>query len=254
MARFSANLGFLWTELSLPDAILAAGNAGFDAVECHWPYDIDAKLVTAALQQSGLPMLGLNTRAGTRPGDAFGLAAVPGREADARFLIDEAIAYAVEIDCANIHVMAGVTDGQSGAEKTYRENLDYAAAKAEGKTILIEPLNTGSVPDYHLNNVDRALETIDAVGRDNVKLMFDCFHVQIMQGDLIGRLKSALPYIGHIQIAAVPDRSEPDHGDVSYSEILTALDAMGYDGFIGAEYRPRTETNAGLGWLKTYGA
>jgi len=134
----------------------------------------------------------------------------------------------------------------------YRENLNYAGSQAAdfGKIILIEPLNSGSVPGYHLNTVDAALDTIKAVGHKNIKLMFDCFHIQIMQGDLVARLKLALPHVGHIQIAAVPDRGEPDRGEVNYSNVIEAIDAMGYGGFIGAEYKPRSNTDAGLGWLK----
>lgn len=252
MARFSANLGYLWTDLSLPAAIIAAGKAGFDAVECHFPYDYEPEQVNAALQQCGLAMLGLNTRPGTQENDAFGLCAVVDRERDARVLIDEAIAYADQIQCGNIHVLAGITNGDQNSENVYRENLNYAGSQAAelGKTILIEPLNSGSVPGYHLNTVEAALDTIRAVGHKNIKLMFDCFHIQIMQGDLIARLKLALPHVGHIQIAAVPDRGEPDRGEVNYRNVVEAIDAMGYGGFIGAEYKPRSNTDAGLGWLK----
>jgi hydroxypyruvate isomerase len=218
MMRFSANLGFLWPELSLPDAILAAGRAGFDAVECHWPYAIAPADMQAALRQAGLAMLGLNTRMGVNGPLDFGVAAAPGREGEARSLIDEAIAYAGKISCRNVHVMAGRTLGSTGAEATFRKNLAYAADRAAslGITVLIEPINRRDAPGYHLSFVEAAAETIAAVGRPNLKMMFDCYHVQIIQGDLTKRLERYLPVIGHIQIAAVPDRSEPDNGEICY--------------------------------------
>ena len=142
MTCFSANLGFLWNDLPLPDAIRAASMAGFDAVECHWPYDVPAEDVAAALAETGLPMLGLNTRRGDLDAGENGVAALPGRKDDARAVIDEAITYAVAIQASNIHVMAGFAAGQA-AHDSFIANLDYActAAATHGITILIEPLN-----------------------------------------------------------------------------------------------------------------
>jgi hydroxypyruvate isomerase len=249
MTKLSANLGFLWADLPLPDAIRAAKRAGFEAVECHWPYAVPSANVKAALLDTGLAMLGLNTTRGGA-GDN-GLSAIPGREAEARAAIDEAVAYAAAINCANIHVMAGFTDRGAAAEQTFRANLTYACAQAapHGITILIEPLNSRDAPGYHLSDMDHAIATIKAVGAPNLKAMFDCYHIQIMQGDLAKRLAACLPHIGHIQIAAVPDRGEPDAGEVNYPWLLPAIDAMGWDGFIGAEYKPRAGTDAGLGWM-----
>ncbi|MFK7994663.1 MAG: hydroxypyruvate isomerase family protein [Granulosicoccus sp.] len=254
MTRFSANLGFLWQEHSLPDAIHAAAQAGFEAVECHWPYDTPADQVNAALEHTGLPMLGLNTRRGDVDAGDNGVAAIPGREAEARGYIDESIAYAASIACANIHVMAGYTDKSAACDSTFQENLRYACqnANAHGITILIEPLNHIDAPGYHLSTLDKALETLSKVNLPNLKIMFDCYHLQIMQGDLIRRLKTHLKDIGHIQIAAVPDRSEPDNGELHYPNIYRALDEMGWDGYIGAEYKPRAGTDAGLSWFKHY--
>ena len=250
MPRLSANLGFLWTELSLPDAIRAAAKAGFEAVECHWPYDVPVSDVQSALAEAGVPMLGLNTRRGDVAGGENGLAALPGREADARAAIDEAIAYATSTATGNIHVMAGFAAGGE-AHETFAANLTYACdvAAGQGITILIEPLNRYDAPGYFLSDSDQAVEIINAVGRPNLKLMFDCYHLQIMQGDLSRRLQNLLPHIGHVQIAAVPDRGEPDRGEVDYRHILTHLDAIGYDGYVGAEYKPRTTTEEGLGWM-----
>lgn len=250
--KFSANLGLLWTELSLPDAIRAAKNAGFDAVECHWPYSVDASVTQAALTETGLQMLGLNTRRGNLAEGDFGVAAIPGREAEARRYIDEACVYAAAINCRNIHVMAGFTDQDELAESTFRDNLTYACdtAAKNDQTILIEPLNSRDTPGYHLTDVESAISSIESVKRDNIKLMFDCYHTQIMQGDIIGRLRHCLPYIAHVQIAAVPDRGEPDAGELDYKCVLKALDDMGYAGYIGAEYKPRVSTKVGLSWMK----
>ncbi|MFK7861197.1 MAG: hydroxypyruvate isomerase family protein [Granulosicoccus sp.] len=254
MTLFSANLGFLWKELSLPDAIQAAAHAGFDAVECHWPYDVAASKVKDALSSAGLPMLGLNTRRGNVDAGDNGVAAIPGRVTEARNYIDESIAYAAAIDCANVHVMAGFTDKSPASEAVFQDNLRYACqnAQAHGITILIEPLNHFDAPGYHLSTLDKALETQSAVSQTNLKIMFDCYHLQIMQGDLTRRLKTHLHCIGHIQIAAVPDRSEPDNGELHYPTIYKALDDMGWTGYIGAEYKPQADTESGLGWLRAY--
>lgn len=252
MTKLSANLGFLWSELPLPDAIRAAKAAEFEAVECHWPYDIDAEEVSDALSETGMEMLGLNTKRGNVSGGENGLSAVAGREDEARKYIDEAIAYAAKLNCRNIHVMAGFTDGGEVAEQVFYGNLKYAceAAAKHGQTILIEPLNHHDAPGYHLQTADAAVATIEAVGATNIKLMFDCYHLQIMQGDLIRRLESVLDHVGHIQIASVPDRGEPDQGELDYRWLLPQIDALGWDGFIGAEYKPRDGTDAGLGWIK----
>ncbi len=246
MTRYSANLGFLWTELALPDAIRAAHRAGFEAVECHWPFAVPPDQVAAALQETGLPMLGLNTAKGA-PGE-FGLAALPGREAEARAGIDQAIAYADAIGAASIHVMAGLATGPD-ALAAYQANLRYACA-ATPRTILIEPLNSRDVPGYFLGTSTQAAGLIADLGLPNLRLMFDCYHLQIMEGDLSHRLAALLPIIGHVQIAAVPSRSEPDAGEVDFAHILNVLDQIGYSGAVGAEYRPRSTTDEGLGWIK----
>lgn len=253
MLRFSANLGFLWRELPLPDAIRAAKTAGFDAVECHYPYDVPAEAVRRALQETGLAMLGLNTIRGNVEAGGNGLAAVPGREAEARRAIGQAVEYAVATGTLNVHVMAGKAQGDA-ARATFIDNLGHACelSAQAGITILIEPLNHRDAPGYFLQTSEQALDIIEAVGRPNIKLMFDCYHLQIMQGDLTRRLQTCLSSIGHIQIAAVPDRGEPDHGEIDYRHILRMIETLGYDRPIGAEYRPAISTEAGLGWLAAY--
>ena len=249
--KFSANLGFLWADRSLPDAIRAAKAAGFHAVECHWPYDVPAAEVTAALQQTGLRMLGLNTRRGDVAGGENGLAAVPGRDAQARAAIDEAIAYAAAIDTPNIHVMAGFAQSRD-AHETFVKNLRYACEQAarHSITILIEPLNRYDAPGYFLTTTDQALAVISEVGTTNLKLMFDCYHVQLMEGDLTHRIEALLPSIGHIQIASVPDRGAPDHGELNYPHLFRTIARLGYNAPLGAEYKPAGDTNETLGWMK----
>lgn len=250
MASFSANLGFLWQELPLPDAIRAAKAAGFDAVECHWPYNFDAGAVAAALRETGLTMLGLNTSRGNVEAGDNGLAAIPGREDEAQAAIRQAVNYAVAIGALNIHVMAGKAEGEA-AHRTFVANLTYACerAAAHGIAILIEPLNHRDAPGYFLKTSGQAIAIISQVAASNLKLMFDCYHLQIMEGDISKRLEALQPHIGHVQIAAVPDRAEPDHGELDYRHIVRLLDTLGYEKPLGAEYRPKTTTDAGLSWL-----
>ncbi len=251
MPRFSANLGFLWKELTLPEAIRAAGRAGFAAVECHWPYDVPVEAVLEALVETGLLMLGINTRQGHNGPADFGVTAMPGREEEARRYIDEAVSYAAAIGCRNINAMAGRTGRTPAAESAFRENLAYACAAAAPYrvNIVVEPINQRDAPGYHVSLVEQALETIDAVGAPNLRLMLDCYHTQIMQGDLIRRLEAVRPYLGHIQFAGVPLRGEPDEGEINYVNVFSAIDQMGWDGYVGAEYRPRGSTEEGLSWL-----
>ena len=249
---FSANLGFLWTEQDLPDAIRAAKAAGFDAVECHWPYDVEVSEVNAALAETGLSMLGINTRRGDVARGENGLTAVPGREAEARAFIDEALEYAAKIGAANVHVMAGFASGPA-AHQTFVGNLRYACAKAAktGQTILIEPLNHYDAPGYFLTTTAQAVAIIKEVAAPNLKLMFDCYHVQLMEGDLSNRLTNLRKHIGHIQFAGVPARGEPDAGEVNYRHIFQLISNMGYQAPLGAEYRPAGRTEGGLGWMKS---
>ncbi|ASJ72682.1 hydroxypyruvate isomerase family protein [Granulosicoccus antarcticus] len=252
MTKFSANLGFLWTELSLPDAIRAARSAGFDAVECHWPYDTPTDDINAALAETGLSMLGLNARRGDTSAGENGLSALPDRITQARSFIDEAIQYASLTNTACVHVMAGFVSG-SQAHKTFIENLQYACDQAASHniTILIEPLNSYDAPGYFLSTSEQAESIITEVDRTNIKLMFDCYHIQLMEGDLSNRLTRLLPIIGHIQFASVPDRGSPEHGEVCYRHIFDVLSKLGYKSALGAEYKPAGKTDQTLGWMST---
>lgn len=250
--RFSANLGFLWTDLTLPDAIRAAHAAGFAAVECHWPYDTPAEEVAKALHETGLPMLGLNTRRGDVAGGENGLSALPGREAEARAAIDEALAYGAAIGAGAVHVMAGFAQGAE-ARASFVANLRYAcdAAEAQGMTILIEPLNRYDALGYFLSTTEKARGIIAEVDHPRLKLMFDCYHVQLMEGDLSHRLTDLLPLIGHIQFAGVPARGRPDVGEVNYAFVFDHIAALGWATPLGAEYKPGGPTAETLGWMAT---
>ncbi|WP_299724545.1 TIM barrel protein [uncultured Tateyamaria sp.] len=246
--RFSANLGFLWADRPLPDAIRAAKAAGFDAVECHWPYDTPAEDVRATLDTTGLPMLGLNTRRGDVAGGENGLAALPGREDEARAAIEESIAYASVVNAGAIHVMCGFGH-RDAAHVTFVDNLRFACA-ATDKMILIEPLNRHDAPGYFLSTTDQARAIIDEVAAPNLKLMFDCYHVGRNEGDVTTRLGALRDIIGHIQFASVPDRGAPDHGELDYAHIFAAL--ADWPAPLGAEYKPGGDTDATLGWMARF--
>ncbi len=248
--KFSANLGFLWAELRLPDAIRAAKAAGFDAVECHWPYDTPADGIKAALDETGLPMLGLNTRQGDAKRCENGLSALPGRTREARAAIDEALDYAGKIGAAHVHVMAGTAKG-ADAHRIFSDNLRYACDKAgqTGHTILIEPLNRHDAPGYFLNSINQAADLINAAGLPNLKLMFDCYHAGRTEGAVLETFREVAGMVGHIQFAAVPDRGPPDHGEIDYKTLLPELYRSGWHRPFGAEYRPGSNTDASLGWL-----
>ena len=254
MSKLSANLGFLWTELPLTEAIRAAANAGFDAVECHWPFDFPAEIIKHALAETGLPMLSLNTFPGDRAAGDFGVCAIPDREQEARQYIDQAIAYATQTGTKHVHVMSGKVDEKvrKSGGVSYLKNLNYAAdlAVEHGIGILIEPINRQDVPEYFLADMETAVEIVRKLNRANIKIMFDCFHIQKIHAELKPLLERYIDLVGHIQIAAVPSRHEPDEGDVDYPALLKWLDELGYKGYVGAEYKPRTTTDAGLGWIK----
>ena len=255
MPRFAANLSLLFTERPLIERFGAAAAAGFRAVEVQEPYEVPASAVRAELDRHGLTMLGLNTARGA-PGE-LGVAAVPGRESDFAERFRQALDYAIGIGARAIHCLAGVVppEKRPAADATFVANLVRAADQAAENniTLLIEPLNTRDRPDYFLHRVEHAADVIARVNRPNVKIQFDCYHVQIMQGDLIRRIERHLPLIGHVQIAAVPSRAEPDEGEVNYPGVCAALDKMGYAGWVAAEYQPRGRTEDGLAWIRRYG-
>ncbi len=255
MPRLAANLGYLFAERSLLDRFAAAAAAGFGAVELLFPYEVAASAVKAELARHGLTQLGVNSPPG-REGES-GLAALPGRERDWQAAFERALGYAVAIGARSIHCLAGCVgpEQRPAAETVMIRNLSRAAEQAAqaGIGLLIEPINPRDRPDYFLNRVEHAADIVGKVGHANLRIQFDFYHAQIVGGDLIRRFEAHLPLIGHVQIAGVPSRQEPDEGEVNYPGILDALDRLGYSGFVGCEYRPRGRTEDGLGWAKAYG-
>ena len=251
MIRFSANLGLVFTEYTLPDAIHAAHDAGFDAVECHWPYDYSSDAIASALEATGLTMLGINTHRGDAEKGEFGLSALPQRITEARAAIDQAIDYARAISCRRVHVMAGNCRDPRSHEVMIK-NLRYATAQAPDLIFMIEPINAIDLPDYALSSVADADVMINTVAASNLKLMFDCYHVVKMGGDVISLLKAHIDQIAHIQFASVPDRGPPDEGVLDYREVFQTIQDLGYSQPLGAEYKPRGQTKNSLDWLKTF--
>ena len=255
MPRFAANLSFMFTDRPMIERFGAAAAAGFRAVEIGSSYDQDAGAMRAEIDRHGLTMLGVNTP--QLPDAAWGLAGVPGREAefDARFA--RALDLVRTLGGRAIHCLAGIVPApqQAAAEPILVASLQRAAdlAAPHGLTILTEPINHRDCPDYLLSRVEQAAEIIAAVQRPNIRMQFDFYHAQIMGGDLIRRFERHLPVIGHVQIAGVPTRAEPDIGEVHYPAIFDALDASGYAGWVGCEYKPRGKTEDGLAWGAAFG-
>jgi hydroxypyruvate isomerase len=253
MPRFAANLAYLFTERPFMERFAAAAAAGFEAVELQFPYEFAPSAVKDELARHGLAMLGINTPPGRREAGEFGLAAIAGREADFATLFRQALDYVVAIGGRQVHCLAGKVppEGRPAAENVFVRNLGVAAdmAREADITVLIEPINPRDRPDYFLTRAEHAADIIAKVGRPNVRIQFDFYHAQIVGGDLIRRFEKHLPAVGHVQVAAVPSRHEPDEGEVSYRAIFAALDRLGYAGWIGCEYNPRARTEDGLAWL-----
>ncbi len=253
MPRFAANLGHLFTERPLIERFGAAAAAGFAAVELQFPYDTAPSAVTAELKKHGLTQLAVNTPQTPE----FGLAALPGRERDFEAAFKRALDYVTAIGGTGIHCMAGVVpvNERPAAEKVFIANLTRAAADAAKSniTLLIEPINPRDRPGYFLSHLEHAADLVTKIGAPNVRIQFDFYHLQIVGGDLIKRFEKYLPLIGHVQVAAVPSRNEPETGEVNFPLVFEAIDRLGYHGWIGCEYKPKTRTEDGLGWAKPYG-
>ena len=258
MPRFAANLAYLFTERPFMERFAAAAAAGFKAVELQFPYDLAPSDIRAELARHGLTQLGINTQPRPNGGEA-GIGAVPGREREFAEVFQKALDYVVAIGGSAIHTMAGkvAPELRPAAERVFVANYARAADLAAEKniTLLIEPLNPRDRPGYFVSRVEQAADLIDKVGRPNLRIQFDFFHVQIICGDLLTRFEKFLPRIGHVQIAAVPSRAEPDEGEVNYPAIFAMLDRAPapYAGHVGCEYRPRRGTEEGLGWARPFG-
>jgi hydroxypyruvate isomerase len=257
MLRFSANLGFLWPDRPLLARIDAAATAGFRAIELHYPYDVPAEEVAEACRRHDIVLLGINTNVRSGADPHVGLAAVPGRERDFEALYAQALAYVTTAGGNAIHVMAGRVADEDRARATdvLVANLGWAAPQAaeRGLTILLEALNPHDMPGYVYSRIPEAAAVIDAVGAPNIRLMFDAYHVGRVGDDVPAMLARYLDQVGHIQIAAVPSRAEPDEGTLDYRAVFRAIENVGYRGWVGCEYRPRGATDDGLAWMKTLG-
>lgn len=258
MPRFAANLSMMFGEVPFLQRFEAAAAAGFRGVEYLFPYDYSPTELKERLGANGLSQVLFNLPPGDWAAGERGLAAIPGRQADVRDGIALAIDYAQALDCPRLHMMAGlVPDGADRREcsAVYLENLRHAAAEAgrAGLSLLLEPINPVDMPGYFLNTQAEARAFIEQAGADNARVQLDFYHCQIVEGDLTRALQRQWPVLGHVQIAGVPDRHEPDIGEVNYNWLFERLDAHGYDGWVGCEYRPRGDTVAGLGWAARWG-
>jgi hydroxypyruvate isomerase len=262
MPRFAANLSMLYPEHEFLDRFAAAAADGFDAVEFLFPYDHPAAAIRQRLDDNGLQQVLFNTVPGDFAAGDRGLACLPGRQADFLAGVDRAIEYAQVLGCPRLHAMAGLMPADAKEpvlRATYLANLTEAAARCRlaAVDLLIEPINTRDIPGYFLNRQADAHQFVAEVGADNLKVQMDLYHCQIVEGDLAMRIRKYLAGVGHIQIAGVPERHEPDLGEINYPYLFALLDELGYDGWIGCEYRPRGgstpgATSAGLGWLRPW--
>jgi len=254
MPRFAANISTMFNEHRFVDRIKAAAGCGFEAVECQFPYDTPAKDVAAALDATGLEMVLLNAPSGNKSAGDKGLAAVAGREDEYQTSIDTAHRYAATVGCPRVHVMVGCpTDPASTDRFTHRVGWAADRLAPDGIDVMLEPMNLRDMPGYLLSTTRQAQRVINATGRPNVKLQFDTYHLQINEGDLLENFKRCQDVVGHIQFSSLPGRHEPDEGEVAHHWLFEQFDALGYQGWCGAEYRPRTNTLDGLGWAERYG-
>lgn len=253
--RFSANISSMFTELPFQERCAAAAKAGFEAVEVQYVFDrFSARDIKARADDLGLTVNHLNTAMGNA-GEA-GLAAQPGREAEFDAIMDEALENARLLDARTIHVMSGCVQpaSQQAARETFVENMQRASQKAAGMNVLlcIEPINAVDRQDYFVSRSDDIVSLLEIVGRTNVRLLFDFYHIQIMEGDLARRMDRHWPHIGHFQFAGVPHRHEPQDCEINYPILFADIVRREWTGFAGAEYRPRGPTTDGLSWLATF--
>ncbi len=257
MPRFAANLSMMYQELPFLERFGAAAKDGFKAVEFLFPYDFPASELRARLSAHGLTQALFNGPPGNWAAGERGLASLPGRADEFRRGVGQALEYARVLGNDRLHIMAGlIQPGEDRARHraTYVANLAYAAKEAAsaGVTVVIEPINTRDIPGFFLNRQDEAHTICAEVGAGNLKVQMDFYHCQIVEGDLATKLKRYISGVGHIQIAGVPERQEPDVGEINYPYLFRLMDELGYAGWVGCEYRPRGATSAGLGWLQPY--
>jgi len=257
MPRFAANLSMLYNEHAFLDRFEAAARDGFDAVEFLFPYEWPAATLAALLARHGLQQVLFNAVPGDFAAGERGLACLPGREAEFRAGIDRGLEYAVALGCPRLHVMAGLAPAgapRADLRSRYLASLAWAAQRAADAKVdvLIEPINTRDIPGYFLNRQDEAHAVLAEIGAPNLKVQMDLYHCQIVEGDVAMKLRRYLPTgrVGHLQIAGVPERHEPDRGELNHPYLFGVVDELGWDGWIGCEYRPAAGTSEGLGWLR----
>lgn len=259
MPRFAANLSMLYPQHDFLGRFAAAAADGFEAVEYLFPYDFTPQALKQQLSDNGLVQALFNAPPGDWAAGERGIASLPGRESEYRSGVERALDYANVLGNDRIHVMAGLLPNEALRERhqaVYLENLAYAAEQAAkaGITVLIEPINTRDMPGFFLNRQDQAQAICKEVGATNLKVQFDFYHCQIVEGDVISTLRRDFAGVGHIQIAGVPDRHEPDTGELNYPWLFEEIDRLGYTGWIGCEYRPKGDTSQGLQWLRDWRA
>ncbi|MDI5933448.1 hydroxypyruvate isomerase [Halomonas kalidii] len=254
MPKFAANLSMLFTEVDFLDRFEAAARAGFKGVEYLFPYDHAPAEIKAKLDEHGLTQVLHNLPAGNWGAGERGIACHPDRVEEFREGVERAIEYATALGCKQVNCLAGIQPqgvGIDQARQTLVENLRFAADKLEAAGILLlaEPINTRDIPGFFLNRTEQALAIFDEVGSQNLKLQYDIYHMQIMEGDLAPTIEKHLDRIAHVQLADNPGRHEPGTGEIHYPFLFAHLDRLGYQGWIGCEYKPKTTTREGLGWL-----
>ena len=257
MPKYAANLGFLFSGLPFLDRFAEAASAGFRAVEYMAPYGHDLREIAKRLADFGLTQALFNLPAGDWEAGERGIAIFPDRVAEFRSGVAQALDAAEALGCDRLNCLAGIAPSggdRPRLESTLVDNLAFAAGAAarRGVRLLVEPINTRDMPGFFLNRTDDALRLMDRVGSPNLWLQADVYHMQIMEGDLARRLEAAAPRIAHIQIADNPGRREPGTGEINYRFLLPFIDRLGYDGWIGCEYKPTTSVEAGLGWMSTF--
>ena len=257
MPRLAANLTMMYTEHPFLDRFKAAAGDGFSGVEFLFPYEFAAADIKSRLEDSGLTQALFNAPPGDWAAGERGIASLPGRESEFQRGFEQALEYAAALGNRSLHVMAGLIrpeQDRAAHREVYLKNLAWAARAAApaGISVVIEPINTRDIPGFFLNRQDDAQAICAEVGADNLKVQFDIYHCQIVEGDIAVKLQRDMAGIGHIQIAGVPDRHEPDLGELNYLYLFERIDALGYTGWIGCEYRPRAGTSEGLGWARPY--
>ena|ERR1035438_7892948 len=254
MPRFAANLSMMFNEAPFLERFAAAADAGFTGVEYLFPYDFPADAIAEQLREHRLENVLFNLPPGNWAAGERGVTCLPGREDEFRAGVATALSYATRLNTKLVHAMAGIVPPEASADAvhaTYIANLKYAAAEfaKHGITLLIEPINTRDIPGFYLNTQAQAFAVLQEAGAPNLKMQMDCYHMQIMEGDLAMKLRKYAASCGHVQVAGVPERHEPDTGEVSYTYIFELLGEIGYSGWVGCEYRPAGKTVDGLGWF-----